>query len=122
MKAPPAEAGAVAAALNGCRFAYSSEKDLQEGVAQALLEAGLLFERERSLGKYGVVDFLAGRTAVEIKTQGSPSEVARQLIRYCECPDVDALVLVTGRVRLGRLPAELAGKPVVVVALWKGML
>lgn len=109
--------------LKGYKYLYSSEKVLQEAVARVLEAKGISFEREKDLGrKAGIVDFMVGRIAIEIKIKGSPSQVARQLIRYCECPDVDEILLFTGRARLGALPKTLAGKPVRVVGIWESFL
>lgn len=109
----------IRAALRAYRFRYSTEKDLQAGIQRALQAAGIVHEREWKLGgDLGVVDFMVGRIAVEIKTKGSPSQVARQLIRYCKSEEVDAIILVTGKSALGTLPETLNGKPVYLLALW----
>lgn len=82
------------------------------------------FEREKVLDeKYGTIDFLVdGRIGLEIKIKGSPSAVARQLLRYFECGQVAELVLVTGRAKLGQLPREILGKKLTVVTLWETFL
>lgn len=113
----------MAAAIKSFRFHYSNEKELQEGVGKALTAKGIGFEREKPIGKGGVIDFLVvGGIGVEIKIKGSPSAVARQLVAYAECGEVSEIVLVTGRSRLGRLPATILGKRVTVVTLWTTFL
>ena len=113
----------VVRAIRGFRFHYSNEKGLQEGIAKAFLAKGIGFEREKPVGKAGRIDFLVkGGIGVEIKTKGSPSATARQLVGYLECPEVREIVLVTARSSLGRLPAAILGKRVTVAALWIGFL
>lgn len=114
----------IVKALKAYRFNYSSEKELQEGVELALLGAMIPFEREKILGNdFGTIDFLVdGRIGIEIKTQGSPTMVARQLLRYFECGNISELILLTGRSRLGWLPATILGKKLTVVTLWETFL
>jgi hypothetical protein len=111
---------AVLDILRSYRFRYSTEKDLQNGIAKALKERHVLFEPEKEIGSKGeVIDFLVfGGIGIEVKIKGGPSDVARQLIGYAECPEIGAIILVTGRARLGRLPSTLQGKPVHVLSLW----
>jgi len=105
------------------KFIYSTEKQLQEGIAQVLHEKNIPFEREKRISEKEVIDFLvAGGIGLEVKTKGSPSEVARQLLGYAACPGVKELMLVTGRYALGKLPKELLGKRLSVVALWENFL
>lgn len=113
----------VVKALKSYRFNYSSEKQLQEGVERALEATKIPFEREKVLGVYGTIDFLVdGRIGLEIKTKGSPSLVAQQLIRYFKCDQVVELILLTGRSRLGILPPMILGKKLTVVTLWETFL
>ena len=115
--------GAVVGSLRRRRFNYQNEKELQAGIEAALKADGVGFEREFQLGDAGVVDFFVGGfLAVEVKIKGSPSEVARQLLRYAARDEVRALVLVTGRAALATLPGELMGKPLHLVELWRTFL
>lgn len=120
--AKSADAHEIIRALRAYRFVYSTEKELQEGVAIALAKKKIPFVREKDLGEAGVIDFCVGTIGVEIKTKGSPSEVARQLMRYCGSPMISEVILLTGRTRLGNLPEKLSGKPLYVVTLWRTML
>jgi hypothetical protein len=114
---------AVIASLRRRRFNYSNEKDLQAGIATALQADGFEFSREHKLGDAGTIDFLVyGFLGIEVKIKGSPSDVARQLLRYAGCQEVKGLVLVTGRAALSSLPAELMGKPLHLVELWRTFL
>lgn len=112
----------VIEALRSYRFVFSTEKELQDGVAIALTEKNIPFIREKDLGEAGVIDFCVGTLGIEVKTKGSPSEVSRQLVRYCGSPGISELILLTGRARLGgNLPTKLLGKPLHVVTLWRTM-
>lgn len=106
----------VRQALVAYRFACNSETDLQEAVASVLREAGVPFDREYRLGPRDRVDFLIdGSVAVELKIDGSFSEVLRQLHRYSEHDTVKALVLVTTRAQHRAMPPEMNGKRVDVI-------
>lgn len=113
----------VIASLRKRRFNYQNEKDLQAGVEAVLKSDGFDFVREHQLGDAGVVDFfVSGFLGVELKIKGSPSEVARQLLRYAGRDEVKALVLVTGRAALSALPETMLGKPLMLVELWRTFL
>ena len=109
--------------LKAHRFRLSHEFVLQNGIAGVLLEAGIPFEREHCLRNgRDRVDFFVdmqreGGIALEVKVDGSLSEVTRQLHRYAQHPDVRAIVLVTTRAMHDRMPAEMCGKPVRVIHL-----
>lgn len=102
---------AIAVALSSRRFSFTSESELQEGIADVLGQEGFSFEREAVLAPGDRVDFLVGAVALEVKVDGAPSAVLGQLHRYAQCPRVEALLLVTSRATLRGVPAELAGKP-----------
>lgn len=117
------KAEAIVEALRGFRYLYSNERELQLGVARALKAKGIPFVREKDLGRAGgTIDFMVGRVGIEVKIKGSPSAVARQLMRYCECDEVEEIILFTGAARLGALPTALRGKRLLVVTLWASML
>lgn len=112
------------AALRSYKFRYSCEKDLQDGIAKALLSKSIPFVREKKIGaRRDTIDFLVdGRIGLEVKIKGSPTAVAKQLLGYAGCPEVEEILLVTGRARLGRLPATLGGKRLHVLPLWSSFL
>ncbi len=68
------------------------------------------------------IDFLVGRTGLELKVDGSLQAVTSQLSRYAQADRVDALVLLTTKLRLCRVPPMLNGKPVVVALCSRGIL
>lgn len=125
MNPTPLEAARKVAELSlRHKYFFANEKDLQAGLhATYVKESAVPCRREVALTKKDIVDFLFDDgVAVEVKIKGSWPLVLRQLLRYAERAEVKALVLVTAKIRLGILPDELRGKPLVVVALWKSFL
>jgi hypothetical protein len=98
-----------------------TEESVQETIATVLTAARVSFERECRLSKQDRIDFLVGRVGVEVKVGGGLSAVIRQLHRYAQSDMVDELVLVTSKLTLARVPAELNGKRVRVAALAAGL-
>lgn len=115
-------AAIVLATLRSLRFHWSSEEELQAGIDEALAGLAVPVVREALLDA-GRIDFLIdGDVGLEVKVQGSPAAVARQIQRYCYCPEIAALILVTAKSRLADLPATINGKPVHVIELWRANL
>ena len=99
-------------------FRFSTEKQLGDLVAARLSALGLSFEREVVLDKGDVVDFLLGcGTALELKIDGRPTDIARQLARYAMHERVSSIALITSRMKHRAMPASLAGKPIRVLYL-----
>lgn len=108
--------------LRACTFSYQSEDELQQGIFQALTEAGISSEREVKLTAHDRIDFMVGKIGIEVKVDFSAAAVVRQLHRYAQLPQIEALVLVTTRHRHCDMPETLNGKPVEVVYLLGSML
>jgi len=107
----------VVSALCAVRVsAQPEEYDIHAAVARALSDAGLEYEHEYRLGPRCRVDFRVGRVGIEVK-KGRPasSELAKQLRRYLESDEIDAIIVVVQRVTA--LPQTLCGKPVYLVSL-----
>lgn len=88
-----------------------------------------LFTRERIqhgrevwLSKKDRIDFLVGTIGVEVKAQGGVGAVIRQLERYANCTGVSALVLVTTKSTLARIPTILCGKPAHAAVILPGII
>jgi hypothetical protein len=116
---------ALVRVLSEYRYPIGSESDFQAGVESVLQQHEIPFVREWDLGReFGRIDFYLPQfcTGIELKVKGSPSDVARQLYRYCQSPDVAAVVLLTGRHRLARMPASMNGKPLMSVWLSWGQI
>lgn len=108
----------VAQALGRVAYRFSNEAELQEGLAIALSQAGIVHQREVVLTKRDRIDFLlTGGLGIEVKIDGSISALTRQLFRYAELPQITALVVVVGKNTLGNLPPAINGKPVHVVRI-----
>ena len=114
----------LAKALVGFRFRFNNEKELQAGVFQALTALQQPFVPEYQLNPQDRIDFFvsAEGVGIEIKTNDSKggaglAAVTRQLWRYAKCDEIKALVLVTTRSKHRDLPAEILGKPLLVVYL-----
>lgn len=125
MSRGPATLPEIVRLLGGYRLPFGRELAMQNAVDQVLAIAGIPFERELDLGAgVGRIDFfLPGpNIGLELKVKGSPAEVTAQLMRYAACPQINALALVSGRIRLGILPNSLAGKPLEVVGTWRSGL
>ncbi|MGE0450868.1 MAG: hypothetical protein AB7Q29_14945 [Vicinamibacterales bacterium] len=120
--APPAIAD-VLDRLGAFRLPIGRELAFQDAVAEILTRSRIPFEREYDLrGGRGRIDFYVPvlRLGLELKVKGSPSDVVRQLQRYTSSSEIEVLVLVTGRARLGAMPSTLGGKPLHVAAVWRG--
>ena len=104
-------------ALHTHGFGFSSEEDLQTGIASALEASGIAFEREVRLSGRDRIDFLVGAIGVEVKTDGTLSALLRQLSRYAEHRAIGQLVVVTNRARLTVLPPMLRGKGLFLFSL-----
>lgn len=109
----------VAQAVRGYRFAYVKEDDLQEGLAAALAERFPdAVRREVALGgKLGRIDLTVDRVGVESKVDGPARKVRKQVERYCDSTELDAVVLVSSKAKHLKMPATVNGKPVIVVSL-----
>ena len=108
----------VARAIASRRFRFAHERELQEGIARALADESIAFTREARLGDAGCIDFLCNEgIGLEVKVGGPLAAVTRQMHRYACRDEVRALLLVTSRRALDRLPETMMGKPVRVVHL-----
>jgi hypothetical protein len=107
----------LASAIRRRRFRYANEADLQEGLAAALTADGWPVEREVRLDAKCRVDLLIGRIGIEVKVASTADEVERQVRRYLDTRKLDAIVVVTSRVRHLTLPIDINGRPIEVVTL-----
>lgn len=105
------QAEAICTLLRGYRFACTSEAQLQEAIATVLSDAGYHVVREKHLSRKDRPDFDVDGIAIEVKDDGSLTEVVRQLFRYAEQPAVKVLVLVTTRSKHTQVPDTICGKP-----------
>jgi hypothetical protein len=110
--------------IRAARPSGTTEAQMQAAVQAVLDAAGVRYERERPCGSGNRLDFYLSdwRTALELKIEGGPSAVLRQLHRYAEQPDVAVLVLLTRKAAHRSLPRMLLGKPLHVLFLWEHAL
>jgi hypothetical protein len=95
--------------LGSTRFSLQDEKVMQAEIEAAFKKAGMIYLREHRLSNESIPDFFIDGIAIEIKIKGSAMEIFRQLERYCEFPEVKALILVTNKSMA--LPNFIKGKP-----------
>lgn len=93
---------------------YGTERQLQDDVERVLTAHGIDYRREYPLGN-DAIDFFVQGVGIECKTQGGPSAVLEQLVRYAEQDDVQALILLTSRRTLRFDETEIMVKPFAVV-------
>jgi hypothetical protein len=112
----------VARILRLYRFHFSSEEELQRGIAEALTESDVPFVREARLSDRCRIDFVVPvldcTIGIEVKVAGAPSSVMRQLNSYLR--HIDGIVLVTTRRKHRALGKT--GAPIEVVWLSLGAL
>lgn len=97
-------------------FNFSTEKEWQASIERMLLIDCVEFHREVKIGEGSVIDFLVGRTGIEMKIKGKPIPVIAQLKRYLETDAIDSIILLTTSRRLFlAMPREHIGKPIRVV-------
>lgn len=103
------------AAFSDLSCSTPDESGLSAIVRRRLVSGGFDFAPEVCLDgdKRNRIDFVVGRVGLELKVDGAPAAVLRQLDRYAKAEQLDAVVLVTTRrSHLRGLPAELRGKPI----------
>jgi len=102
------------AAIDAHSFSFASEDELQRGLAEILPRST---RREVRLSPKDRVDFMVGAIGLEVKIKGSLAALTRQLHRYAQLDEIEALIVVTPLARLTRLPERLNGTPVRVCHL-----
>lgn len=111
----------IVAIVKQCSFRWSSEYDIHRGLLQWLQKNQQhlpSFRSEVSLSKRDRLDVLLDDgTAIEIKVDGSKTEVLRQLHRYAEHEEVTGLVLLTTRMTHTLLPPTVLDKRLAVVTI-----
>ena len=111
------DVNAITDAVSGILItAVLPEADIHRLIEQSFIERGIAYKHEAALGHGRRVDFLVGRTAVEIK-QGAPAPrlVTQQIAGYLSSDLVDEIVVITRRKI--RLPAQIGGKRVFILTL-----
>lgn len=99
------------------KFRWTTETDLHEGIAEVLQNCGVSYEHEKRLSKTVRADFWCSPVAIEIKVAGGLSDVTRQLMDYASLDQVEAVILVTTKLRHRNMPPTMRSKCVRVVYL-----
>lgn len=121
-KKKPITLGELIRIIENMKIRVSGESDLQDALAQLFNALDLKFEREKNIAPGLRPDFmLSGGVAVEVKIQDSLSELTRQVHKYLGENAVNAILIVSNRTRLMRLPKEMRGKPVYVALAGGGL-
>ena len=113
----------IAAEIQKMRVPITSERGAHDGIESGLISAGFSVNREVRLCARDRVDLMAGSVAVEVKVKSRQNrrEVLKQLERYAEHDEVEAIVLASAAPWPGSI-SELNGKPLVVASLTRGWL
>jgi hypothetical protein len=79
-----------------CAHAYrfNDETDLQDGIEQVLLGAGIEYQREMQPDRRNRFDFVVEGIVMEVKIKGSLQKAAIQCHRYQKLPDVRGVMLL----------------------------
>lgn len=112
---PRVTASDVAQVLRGVDMHFGHEAELQQALDEVFHDQGWDVEREFALdgSRDSIVDFFLDGLAIEVKVDGTPAAVLRQLQRYAACQEVRELLLVTTKHRhRDAIPETLSDKPV----------
>lgn len=92
------------------------EYEIHELIAQALDRENIPYIHEYKLMPGRRIDFISGRTGIEVK-KGRPvsAQLRKQLQKYLESDELDAMIVVLQKPCW--LPDAICGKPVIVIAL-----
>lgn len=120
---PADQAARIASLIQGIRINVTNEAMAQDGIHIALRHALPDIRREVRLSPEDRVDLMAGSVAIEVKVKSRQSrrEILKQLERYAQHDEVEAIVLATAAAWPGNI-AELNGKPLVIASLTRGWL
>jgi len=112
----------VGMSLSKRRLNLSDEKLLQNDIASAFDHSSIVYEREVKIKDKSIVDFMIGTLAIEVKIRGNGSAMSiyRQIERYCDSDQVEAILLLTSKTMT--LPETINGKAVYVLSLGKTQL
>lgn len=104
--------------LSRIKMDSTTEALMQEAIERSFSFTDFKVEREKKLSDKDRVDFFlslpTGGVAVECKVKGAPHSILLQLARYARHEAVSAVILVTSKTM--RMPQEVEGKPLYVVA------
>ena len=92
------------------------EYDIHAAIAEALRKEDIAFIHEYRLMPRCRLDFLVGKTAIEVKkNRPAPSALIRQITNYLESDELNDIIIVTQH--SVRLPQKICGKSVYQLSL-----
>ena len=112
----------ICLALKHNRLSFYNETRLHDAIKLVLDGEKIVYSHEHVLNAKDRIDFYipSEKIGIEAKIKGSLSVTLRQLSRYCDCQQINELIVVTSR--LGhRFPEELCGKPVVTCKIIRSL-
>src|SRR3569832_1146936 len=90
------------------RFAFTSESELQAGIAPALDRAGVAYRREHRLAAAARIDImLAEGLSLEVKIDGATNALIRQVQLYAQHEKIRRQNEKVSRTRLAQLPEQI---------------
>ena len=117
----------IVKSIKGYSFAYTNEDELQRGIDRVFQQEDVSYEREFRLSDKDRLDFFVHSSsvasdlrtgiAIEVKIDGTLTDLTRQVHRYMQDDLVEGVVVVTPKMRLARMPEEMNGKPLGVALL-----
>lgn len=93
--------------LSSYEFSIHDEKILQFEIAEVFTFEKIEFKKEVVLAN-GIIDFMIGDIGLEIKIKGQPMSIFRQLERYAQDDNINAIILAN--VKTMTLPDIINGK------------
>lgn len=106
--------------LSKKRLQLHNEKVLQGEIEELLKENRIEYSREHHLAKESIIDFLIADVGVEVKIAGNPRDIYRQVQRYLDFEEINAIIVVTSKSI--RFPGAVKGKPVYIFNLNRAWL
>ena len=95
------------------RFQLHNEKALQSDIEQVLITNKMAYAREYRFSNESIIDFMIGRTGIEVKISSSAKVIFRQIERYLAFDEIDNLLLVTNKII--HLPKTINNKSVLIL-------
>ncbi len=93
---------------------YGNDKQLNNTIEKAMVEAEIPFESNVSISKKTIVNFLiAGSIAVFCSANASVSEIMKKVESYSKNPHVNSIIVVTNRNI--SLPVRVYGKDISII-------
>lgn len=102
--------------IHSIKINFSNEAECHRGIKEAFDAAGIAYQHEVKIPE-GRLDFLIDGVGVEVKLDGSLSDLTRQLYKYSLSSKLTGLAVITNKNRLTYLPLEMSEKPLEVIFL-----